>query len=319
MCQVESGSLSTKNLLSIDWPTQWFVSFAFPWLFLATSSEGATSVGTRNGIFHHPSWNEKCLVKGQVLSLPQFGWAYLNVPPKKRLSKTSQKSIDPIKGANPPKPRLNWACVFYISTTWISTQENTTIATCKKLSHCPYASKPFRHPYSDIPNQKQIRIIKKSFFVHPGRVGMIFCWGKTMFTHPGTFTLLWYEWIWKQVLLSLTSLGVIHTLIPKAPGHWNFSNLAEQRFGRTPLCHIVATFLGWLSMIKLSVFSALILVVNLVHVNKIADEIWLWWSTDVYCVYVLFRLIFVEHDQYQIERLSIFQWHIEFRHQVGIS
>lgn len=33
--QLGSGSLSTKNLLSIDWPTQWFVSFAFPLLFLA--------------------------------------------------------------------------------------------------------------------------------------------------------------------------------------------------------------------------------------------------------------------------------------------
>jgi len=49
--------------------------------------------------------------------------------------------------------------------------------------------------------------------------------------------------------------------------------LAEERFGRTPLCHIVVAFLGWLSTIKLSVFSALILVVNLVNVNKIADEI----------------------------------------------
>lgn len=49
--------------------------------------------------------------------------------------------------------------------------------------------------------------------------------------------------------------------------------LAEERFGHKPLCHIVVAFLSWLSIIKLSVFSELILVVNVVNVNKIADEI----------------------------------------------
>ena len=50
-----------------------------------------------NGIFHRPSWNEKFLVNGQVLSLPHPGWACANVPTNKKLSKTFQKSIDPIK------------------------------------------------------------------------------------------------------------------------------------------------------------------------------------------------------------------------------
>ena len=72
---------------------------------------------------------------------------------------------------------VNWVCVFYISTTWISTQESTTIATCKKLSHCPYASNPFRHPYRH-PKPKTNTNHKKSFSVHPGRVGMMFVGAK---------------------------------------------------------------------------------------------------------------------------------------------
>lgn len=60
-----------------------------------------------NGIFHRPSWNEKFLVNGQVLSLPHLGWACVNVPTKKTL-KNLPKIHWSNQGPNPPKPGRNW-------------------------------------------------------------------------------------------------------------------------------------------------------------------------------------------------------------------